>query len=314
MSNHTTHWVENELKTLDAVISAISLDSISDNYKEPRIRWEFTEPKDLTFGDIKVKYNILVFTAEVSNYMNDMITVNHDIVVCQQDGDNMPVNYIIDKNANGAKTLLRQLLGYKGRMEIEQKPLNLNADVLLWMIKKVFTNENIFEFKRRIEPEEVDTLKIDGIFGLSGETSDENKLKAEGNSVLKLASTLTFILDSERVRNLAVQLEYIDHDNIELSLRDAGVMSVNIESYSGSYEDMDYKEKRANILLLCYLDVIPKLRISYSLDVGDEEWNNNKINEFYDLIKNELIQKLSEKQSSISHEKQDEDLSIAPAV
>ncbi len=314
MSNHTTHWVENELKTLDAVISAISLDSISDNYKEPRIRWVFTEPKDLAFGDIKVKYNILVFTAEVSNYMNDMITVNHDIVVCQQDGDDMPVNYIIDKNANGARTLLRQLLGYKGRMEIEQKPLNLNADVLLWMIKKVFTNENIFEFKRRIEPEVVDTLKIDGIFGLSGETSDENKLKAEGNSVLKLASTLTFILDSERVRNLAVQLEYIDHDNIELSLRDAGVMSVNIESYSGSYEDMDYKEKRANILLLCYLDVIPKLRISYSLDVGDEEWNNNKINEFYDLIKNELIQKLSEKQSSISHEKQDEDLSIAPAI
>lgn len=314
MSNHTTHWQENELKSLEEVIKTFSLESISDNYKNPHIIWEFTEPKDLSFGDIKVKYNILVFTAEVSNYMGDMITINHDIVVCQQYGEEMPVNYIIDKNASGAKTLLRQLLGYTGRMEIEQKPLNLNADILLWMIKKVFTTENVFEFKRRIESEEVDTLKIDGIFGLSGETSDENKLKAEGNSVLKLASTLTFILDSERVRNLAVQLEYIDHDNIELSLRDAGVMSVNIESYSGSYEDLNYKEKRANILLLCYLDVIPKLRISYSLDKTDGEWNNTKINEFYNLIKNELIQKLSDKQKSISQEKQKDALSIVPAA
>ncbi|MEQ7258910.1 hypothetical protein ABQD63_04255 [Lactococcus garvieae] len=314
MSNHTTHWQENELKSLEEVIKTFSLESISDNYKNPHIIWEFTEPKDLSFGDIKVKYNILVFTAEVSNYMGDMITINHDIVVCQQYGEEMPVNYIIDKNASGAKTLLRQLLGYTGRMEIEQKPLNLNADILLWMIKKVFTTENVFEFKRRIESEEVDTLKIDGIFGLSGETSDENKLKAEGNSVLKLASTLTFILDSERVRNLAVQLEYIDHDNIELSLRDAGVMSVNIESYSGSYEDLNYKEKRANILLLCYLDVIPKLRISYSLDKTDGEWNNTKINEFYNLIKNELIQKLSDKQKSISQEKQKDALSIVSAA
>ncbi|MGV9026782.1 hypothetical protein ACN9TE_07630 [Lactococcus lactis] len=314
MSNHTTHWQENELKSLEEVIKAISLDSISNNYKDPKIDWLFSEIKSLSFGDIEIKYNILMFSADVSNRFGDIITLNHDIIVFQQSSLESPVNYIIDKNATGARTLLRQLLGYTGRLEIVQKPLNLDADILLWLVKKVFTSENIFEFIRKTDQSQVDILKINGIFGLSGETLDENKLRAEGDSVLKLASTLTFILDSERVRNLAVQLEYLDHENIELSLRDAGVMAVDIAAYSGSYELINFREKRANILLLCYLDIIPKLRISYSLDCADGEWNNEKINEFYDLIKNELIQKLSDKQKSFSQEKQEDEFSIVPVA
>lgn len=310
MSNHTTHWQENELETIEEVVKKISLDSISDNYKNPRINWLFDETKLISFGDIEVKYNILMFAADVSNHLGDMITLNHDIIVSQQVGSDSKVNYIIDKSSTSARTLLRQLLGYTGRLEIVQKPLDLNADILLWLIKKVFTSENTFEFIKKADSDKADILKINGIFGLSGETSDENKLKAEGDSVLKLASTLTFILDSERVRNLAVQLEYTNHENIQLSLRDAGVMSVDIEAYSGKYENLGFKEKRANILLLCYLDVIPKLRISYSLDLAEGEWNNTRIKDFYDLIKNELIQKLSDKQKSITEIKEGEAFTV----
>lgn len=138
-------------------------------------------------------------------------------------------------------------------------------------------------------------LIINQIIGIRGETSDENRLSAQGNTVFNLISTLSFILETKQVRQLMLRLEHTEHENIEVILNDKGKVSVDTDSYSGVYEDFEIDKKITIILLFVYIDVLPKFILFYYSDVKNNNWTFETRNTFLDDLQEELLHRLKEK-------------------
>ncbi|MDU0334586.1 hypothetical protein RWU37_07375, partial [Enterococcus sp. 2CBP] len=97
-------------------------------------------------------------------------------------------------------------------------------------------------------------------------------------------------------------LEYTGHENMELKLNDKGVVSVDIDSYSGNYEDSEENKKKAQLLLLVYLDILPKLTKIYYDEQSDGNWNIVEKNNFFELIENNLFDRLKTRKEQVREE------------
>lgn len=199
------------------------------------------------------------------------------------------VYYITNLNSK-AQFILRRILGYTGKKEIENMNIDLPSGIFMWLIQKVFTENNEFTISGVTQADE--KIIIDSIVGLRGETQDENKLQAEGDTVLNLLTVLSFILESDKLRQLIFNAECLGHENIPIRLNDKGYVSINSDDYDGTFEDFNMSKKKAAILLLVYNGILPHLIESYYEEKSDGNWNKEKRNEFLDQIQNSLIDRL----------------------
>ncbi|MGG5306924.1 hypothetical protein IGK38_001589 [Enterococcus pernyi] len=303
----TTRWLNNADITLDDSINLLMTDHNgvkndgSIKYTNIRKQKLFDQNLEIKIENLDVKYNVIDFSM---NYvtpgmttMDEQTSIIRGMIIVYTDGGR--TQYIINRNTDALK-LLRKLLGYTGKNEIVENKLTFSDDIFMWFVKTVFTKYNEFLFTDAQQNEK--SLTINSIIGVRGETKDENTLSAHGDTVLKLISTLSFILESNLLKQILLRLEYTGHENMELKLNDKGVVSVDIDSYSGNYEDLEENKKKAQLLLLVYLDILPKLLKVYYDEKTDGNWNVVEKNNFFELIENSLFDRLKERKEQVKEE------------
>lgn len=303
----TTRWVDNEEKSLDQIVDLImSNNEILTN--EGIVQYTnlvkikaFDRNQVVNIDSQAINYNVVNFSMNSVNVgtslLEETTQIIRGMIIIYSDGSK--VKYIINRNYD-ARLLLRKLHGYTGKNEIVENKLKFNDDIFMWFVKTVFNKENEFLFADSNQNEQ--SLIINSIIGVRGETRGENKLSAHGDTVLNLVSTLSFILESNLLKQIILRTQYTSHENIEIRLNDKGVVAVDTEKYSGNYEDLEMVQLKAQVLLLVYLDVLPKLLQIYNNEKNNSEWDLSDKNIFFDLVESKLIEGLQDRKKQVSTE------------
>lgn len=271
----TTRWSENEKRTLEEVIKAIISYSGDDTKEVGDKNFQFEKAfennqiielnyKEIKFNRIKFRYETIVSGIDLT--LEERTSQKTGYILVYNNGED---NYIIIDKNSGAETLIRKLLGYKNqRKKINSKMLPLNSDFFIWMINKVYNNENILD----------DGIEIKTIKGFQGNTEDLlTKVTADGETVMNVISALSFLLESKNLNQTKIELQYNEtHYNIELTLKQGKknpVIEIEPKSYRGeltlkSVDFIDY------LLLIVYVELMPKLFQCYKQEISNDEWNS----------------------------------------
>ena len=237
----TTRWIDNEVTSLDEAINRLLQVPEDDTSTEATIysRWQankaFDTNQQIVFNGRTITYNYIRFSYNKiipgNQPVDDRTSSNVGTIICYSNGNS--VNYIINKNSDAQK-ILRKMLNYSGKNEISRNSFEISSDVFIWMISKVYLSDNIIE----TESEALKDLSLESIKAFRGDTEDSlTKVSATGESVMNIISTLSFLLESRRLNQIKINLEYGNHDNIELQLINNGAVSTEIKEYQGEFEE-----------------------------------------------------------------------------
>lgn len=151
-------------------------------------------------------------------------------------------------------------------------------------------NENLLE------------LQLESIKGFRGDTEDlQTKVSAAGESVMNIISTLSFLLESRRLNQIKLESSYAEHENITLILNNDTV-SIDFNSYQGSFEQEANDSIIAKLYLLVYLEILPMLDQEYQSDIDDKIWSKDAYINFMNSVAKNLTEKVSAKISSLNED------------
>ena len=180
-----------------------------------------------------------------------------------------------------------------GKKEIERNEYMISSDLFLWMIKKVYEEDN------NIEQEDGASLSIDAVSGFRGDSEDlKTTVTANGESLMNLISTLSFVLESKRINQIKISLQYCEHENIEAVMNIKPSIDIKDNKYLGIYlndEDKDINLLRAKLYLLMYLDIIPRILQAYYTEKENDLWNSQVKNDFFKELGEKLTNKITER-------------------
>lgn len=299
----TTRWIDNEITLLDEAINRllqIPEDDINHEttiYSKWQVNKRFDENQQITFNGRSITYNYINFSYNKilpgNQPIDDRTTPNDGSIICYFNGTS--VNYIINKHSDAQK-ILRKMLHYSGKNEISRNSFDISSDFFIWMISKVYLGENIIE----TESKSLKDLSLESIKGFKGDTEDSlTKVSASGESVMNIISTLSFLLESKRLNQIKINLQYGNHDNIELQLINNGAISTEVKEYQGEFEEDERVCLQAKLYLLIYIEIIPILMQAYRIDIENEEWTINKNIEFLREVAADLQKKVNLRISSL---------------
>lgn len=302
MSN-TTRWKITTEDNFEKIIDKIegkdgeSFEVGSQNYNNIKVKKGVTTYKTEKIFDREIKYNF--FNIEFNKEQNgDLVTIKHLLGVYE---DKDSVFIIINKNT-GAKKLLRDFLGYIGKNEIEQYLNNISSDFIIWLLSRVYQKDNTYESNDK-------SLNLNSIIGFKGNTLDElSTLSATGDTVMNILSTLSFLLETNSLKQIKIRIQYTDdHDNIEIKIDTNNTLDVSVKFYLGQYysstEYQAYSDDHREILLniLVYCEIIPILKQWYADQTSDEEeyenavWNEERHKDFLGQVAEDLTKQINDK-------------------
>lgn len=295
----TTRWKDNETTNIDRAIELL-VDSVENDDRESKTRrenWEikkvFDENKKITLFGNKIEYNMIRFSySRITTYNDEVndIPQNGFVIVYL---NNQTINYIIDKNSD-AKSVLRILLSYTGKNEIDDNKLHFENDFFFWLINRVYYANNTIEIA------EENNFELQSIKGFSGDTEDsQTKVSASGESVMNIISTLSFFLESRKLKQIKLDLSYKTHEKIGLVLKD-GTLEEDFKSYLGSYENDQTDEQIAKMYLMAYVEIVPILIQEYTTDIENELWNKQRYIAFMNDVADTLKEKIEKKTQAIN--------------
>ncbi|MGG7160223.1 hypothetical protein [Clostridium baratii] len=274
-----TRWLDTECKVLDTSIANIrgivkrECDfETTTKYCNWKIDIDFGEVKKIKLNNNEIRYSYCWISFDTirpgNEPVEDRTTHNKCFVIAYFSGVN--VNYIIDRNSD-AKRILRSLLNYSGRNEIIENNYSIDSNMFIWLISKVYYNQNILEGNNEGDPD----IILKSIRGFKGDSADcLTKISASGESVMKVISTLSFLLESRNINQIKIEIEYGNHGCIEVELNINKTIKIDISKYVGEYL-LDIKEEKIiKLYLLFYLEIFPKIIQLYQNEKEEELWNN----------------------------------------
>jgi hypothetical protein len=286
-----TKLIDNKLSTLDAVINQLeSIRSETLIQEELKATKLFNANQNVSLEDMSIQFNC--FSLSYPSETEEDVMSNNFLVVYSV--NNEKPGFIIDKNSRAA-TLLRRFLGCANkRGEVEIISSSIDTDMLIWLISRVYLHQNQYTVT------DGEILTVNNIIGFRGGTTDDiTRISAAGNTVLNILSTLSFILESNNLKQTMLRLSYKQNSNIELKLYSNGTVGIETGSYIGEFDDDTNNDlKKAKLYLLVYLVIIPLLCEWY----GDNIWNSKKYQEFLREIGESLSKKINEKINEIPSE------------
>ncbi len=292
----TTRWTDNTVDTLDQALGKLmqtpedDLNDESTIFKNWKVKKEFETNREITLNNKKITYNYIKFSYDKIQSGDEPIddrTYQYDgNILCYFNGNS--VNYIINKHTDALR-ILRKMLNYSGKNEISKSTFNIESDFFIWMINKVYSSENVIE----TESQTLNDLSLETIKGFKGDTEDLlTKVSASGESVMNIISTLSFLLESKKLNQIKLDLEYGCHDNIELLLKNNGVISTDISKYQGEFEEESRESLQVILYLVIYLEILPILLQAYRSDRENGDWNSKKNIEFLNNVASDLSEKV----------------------
>ena len=291
----TTRWLDKYNKELSSVIEKII--SFKENYGvetgEKNFKFEkvFKEnqvininSRNISFNKINISYDIVDAGEQPEE---DRTTRKEEFLLIYSTGIN--INYIINKNTS-ASTLIRKLNGYSGKNEVIKNMLNLDSDFFIWLISKVYNGEN------NIETSKDTNIQINSIKGLKGNTDDLlNKVTADGETLMNVISALSFLLESNKINQIKIDVEYKEHQNIALTLNKTLTIDTDLKNYSGLLLEEEREMAFCKLLLITYLELIPQLFQAYQEEKKEELWSSQKYIDFLETIGRDISTRIKEK-------------------
>lgn len=271
-------------------------------YKNISMNKRYDKDKIYFINNDKFVYNVLDFSFDKIEKKNESSLINEDIpsniqgfVIIYKKGKDSKVNYIINRHS-GSKSLLRNLLNYSGKEEIVSNAINVSSNFIIWLIKKVYESENKFSVNK--EGSNETELTITSVIGFKGNTDDKiSKITADGNTVMKLMSSLTFLLESEDLVFIKLKVSTTNHRTIIFKLQKNGAVDIDIDNYRGSYLDgtpQSIEDLPIKLFLLIYLEIIPILNKWHSEDKDNNLWNDSVYNAFLNKLGEDLKSRIEE--------------------
>ena len=301
MQNMTsTRWLDQKNTDLAAVEKLLMRAHPDENsqttasYMKWKVEKAFINDESAVFNGKKIVYNLFRYSVDQipSGMMHD------EDATIRKTGFVIPyltggkIRYIISRNS-GAMTMLRKLLFYTGKNEIVRNDFSFSGDLFVWLISKIYNSENVFES----ESDELANLTIDSVRGFKGDTEDLlTKVTAVGESVIKIISTLSFLLESHNLNQIKVDVQYRSHTNIDVTLSSKNTVSTDIDRYQGSLlQNYNLNNETAVVFMLLYTEILPILFQSYQGEVDSNQWNSGKCVEFLKKVAEDLSEKVSKR-------------------
>jgi len=272
----TTRWKDTVAKHFDNTVDSL-IDTVLSDEKITNITWEnwflsryFEENQQIRLGGHDIEYNYVTYAYDQTSSSE----ISQDDRTIRKEGFIIPymsegtINYIVDQNTSAMK-LLRKLLSYTGRNEIEKNTFEFTDDFFMWLIYRVYNAKyNVESVPQGKE------LSIDSIKGFRGDTEDAlTQVSATGESVMNIISTLSFILESSNLNQIKLHVGYTENANVSLKLQ-RGTVNIYFEEYQGQYELEELEQRIAKLYLTVYLEILPYLVQEYNTDIGNEAWGH----------------------------------------
>lgn len=299
----STQWKDTKVTSLEAVEEAMRADHLdtldaSVKYTNWEITKLFDESKRITLNGRSIAYNGYEFSySQPATGRKDEPTEKNGFVIAYLD-DNQ-IRYIINRYT-GAKTILRKLLLYKGQSEIQKDYPELSVDMFMWIIYKVYSQKNIIESgEKKRKEQKFGQLKIDNVRGFKGNTEDLlTKVKASGESVMNMLSTMSFLLESQNINQINLDVAYPQYTNLDLSLslNSVNSVSINTDRCCGPLmPNCESLEDIFKIFLILYVEVIPLLNEKYKQENKQGLWGEEKFIEFLESVAEKLSNKVEKR-------------------
>lgn len=301
-----TRWLDKESISLKSAIDNIITISERENDSEVTTRycnWKsekiFDEIQITQFNNREIKYNYFSVSFDSvrpgTQPVEDRTTHNNCFIIVYFNGSS--VNYIINRNSD-AKTILRKLLNYSGKNEITENNFKVDSELFIWLISKVYYDQNTIEINSQTDVK----LVLKSIKGFKGDSQDYlTKVSASGESVMKIISTLSFLLESRNINQIKVDIDYGNNRGIIIELNVNNSIMINTEMYIGDYI-MEVPEKKiSQLYLLFYLELFPNLVQSYQNEKESELWNREKNIEFLKDVAKALTESIDFKLSTLTN-------------
>lgn len=298
----TTRWIDVKVEEFDEAVEKMT-SVIQDDERTNSIYWtNFTSRKILEennrieLNGEQILYNIIRYgydqvSAQENPAEDRVMRKNGFITILKYRGN---VYYIVDQNST-AKKLLRKMLGYVGKNEIEGDNFDFNEDFFVWLVKRVYNLEGEVE---NTSGDEIKNLRLEEIKGIRGNTEDlQTKVATSGESVMNVISTLSFLLESRRLNQVILNFQYTGHENICVKLQKSTVELVR--PYIGEFTEDSSEEISAKLYLLLYFEILPLLEQEYRLNKNENDWNQEIYVNFLTGIKDTIIDRIEEKIRSL---------------
>ena len=161
--------------------------------------------------------------------------------------------------------------------------------MFVWLISKVYSSENTI----LSESDNLADLNIDSIKGFKGNTEDLlAKVSMSGESVMNIISALSFLIESQNLNQVTINLSYRKHTSIEVSLNNKNTIGFDEEKYLGEFNQATKEEIIANCLLVLYSEILPILIQTYQSDFDNGQWGQGKCVEFLQKVAADLAEKV----------------------
>lgn len=299
----TTRWKDTEMTDINEVLSKMTSE-IPDDSRASVYRIRFRnrklseDNKTIHINGENIEYNVIKYgyiqiSAQDDPSEDREIPKNGFIVVTKIRGI---IYYIVDQNTT-AKKLLRKILGYTGKNEIEVAGFDFAEDFFVWLVCKVYNSDELIENNMSDDKKE---LFLEEIKGIRGNTEDlQTRVATSGESVMNVISTLSFILESRRLNQVILNLKYTEHENIRVKLQKN---TVELDRpYLGEFDsEATNEEIYGKVYLLLYFEILPLLEQEYRMNKADDIWNQKAYIDFLQGVKDTVIEKIENKIVAIS--------------
>lgn len=295
----STRWIDRETSELETAIGLLT-DEVDPDDRNKSIVWDnwsftrvFPENLKITLNGRTIIYNMVRYnfdqiTADGAQHAERITSAKSGFIIAYKTESSL--NYIIDQNSIAQK-MLRKLLSYSGKNEIEKNMFDLTDDFFVWLINRMYKENRTIETGAdgAVQYE----LKV--IRSFRGAADDlQTKVSASGESVMNLISTLSFLLESNRLSTIQMDLSCTWHENISLILQ-RGTVSLEDALYQGKYETDKPDEKLAKLHLMVYLEVLPNLLQEYNSDKENDMWNRGRYCDFLTDVATDLQTRIESK-------------------
>lgn len=301
----TTRWKDNTITDIDQAIVELT-DDVERDEKQTGIIWDnwhftrmFENNQKIELNSKIIEYNYIKYSfnqTTVGEFLVEDRSVLREgfIIVYKSESG---VNYIINQNTT-AQRILRKILSYAGKNELEKHSFEFSNDFFIWLIYRVYNAT--YNIEMTVDNKE---LHLDSIKGFKGDTQDlQTKVSAEGETVINVISTLSFLLESNNLNQIKLELEYTGHSNISMVLQ-KGTVNLCLNEYDGSLEQEEEASRIAKLYLITYLEILPSLATEYYSDIENDLWNTEIYIKFMEDVAQTLTKQVDAKINAFRNEK-----------
>lgn len=292
-----TRWTDEantDFNKIETLLLQKHSDEVPENgakYLNWKIEKIFEENKDIVLNGRTVTYNYYTYSVDqipggTEDLEDGTYTKTGFLIPYSSNGK---IRYIISRNSY-AQTYLRKMLFYTGRGEIVNNSVGFTGDIFVWLISKVYSSENQIQS----ESDALVDLSIDSIKGFKGNTEDFlAKVSMSGESVMNIISALSFLIESQNLNQITVDLSYRGHTNIEISLNNKNTIGFAEDKYLGELNQSSREEIISVCFLTLYTEIIPILLQKYQSDIDTNMWGQGKCVEFLEKLRADLSEKIA---------------------